>query len=82
MMEKHQNIEFSDEIAIFDIQAGAGRAPEYQFSDNLAIFDIWPRNFDYTGHFNHIQSYGASTPISNFTGCGHFVTYIRYSGTK
>ena len=30
MMEEHQNIEFSDEIAIFDIRAGAGRVPEYR----------------------------------------------------
>ncbi len=29
MMEEHQNIEFSDKIAIFDIWAGAGRVPEY-----------------------------------------------------
>ena len=53
-----------------------------EFSDKLAIFDIWPRNFEYTGRFPYIRSYGASTPISDFTGRGHFVTYIRYSGTK
>ena len=61
MMEEHQNIEFSDKLAIFDIQL---------------------RNFEYTGRFPYIRSYGASTPISDFTGRGHFVTYIRYSGTK
>jgi hypothetical protein len=30
MIEEHPDIEFSDEIAIFDIQPGAGRAPENQ----------------------------------------------------
>ena len=53
-----------------------------EFSDKLAIFDIWPRNFEYTGQFPYIRSYGASTPISDFTGRGHFVMYIRYFGTK
>ena len=53
-----------------------------EFSDKFAIFDIWLRNFEYTGRFPYIRSYGASTPISDFTGRGHFVTYIRYSGTK
>jgi hypothetical protein len=53
---------------------------------NLAInspYSIFRhRNFEYTGRFPYIRSYGASTPISDFTGRGHFVTYIRYSGTK
>jgi hypothetical protein len=30
MMEEHPKIKFSEFIAIFDIQPGAGRAPEYQ----------------------------------------------------
>jgi len=30
MMEEHPNIEFSDEIAIFDIQPGAGTEPKYR----------------------------------------------------
>ena len=30
-----------------------------EFSDKLAIFDIWPRNFEYTGRFPYIRSYGA-----------------------
>jgi hypothetical protein len=50
--------------------------PNIEFSDKLAIFDIWPRNFDYMGHFHHIRSYGASTPISDFMGRGHFVMHI------
>jgi hypothetical protein len=55
--------------------------PNIKFSDKLAIFDIWLRNFEYTGRFPYIQSYGAGTPISNSTGRGYFVTYIRYSAT-
>ncbi len=50
--------------------------PNIEFSNKLAIFDIWPQNFGYTERFPYIRSYGASTPISDFTGCGHFVTYI------
>ena len=57
--------------------------PNIEFSDKLAIFDIiWPRNFEYKERFPYIRSYRASTPISDFMGRGHFVTYIRYLATK
>ncbi len=56
--------------------------PNIEFSDNIAIFDIWPPNFEYTVRLPYNRSYGACTPISDFTGRGHFVTYIGYLGTK
>ncbi len=75
MMEEYPNIKYSDEFAIFDIYPGTSTRIS-NLAIKLAIFDIWPRNFEYLGQFHYIRSYGASSPISDFTGRGQFVTYI------
>ena len=70
------NIEYGDRKRQKSLYSMMEECTNIKFSDKLAIFDIWPRNFKYTGRFPYIRSYSASTPISDFTGRGYFVTYI------
>ncbi len=78
MLDEHRNIKFRDKSLYSIFSPLLEEHPNIEFSDKLAILDIWPHNFEYTGRFFYIRSYGASAPIFDFTGRGHFVTNLIF----
>ena len=72
-------------LAILSLYSILGRCWKGTRISNLARTSLYSISGPVTSimvRLPYIRSYGASTPISDFTGRGHFVTYIRYFGTK